>query len=169
VPTLIILLAVAGLALLWLAGRTQSRSGLPRGRVVYLDPASLRAAPEPLYDARLDLAGRPDYLVATPRGLIPVESKSGRAPLQPHDSQLLQLAAYCRLVQGRQDQRPPYGILKYADRAVQVAFTGALEERLLDTLAEIRRAELHMPDRSHESAGRCRACGYREQCDQRLG
>ncbi len=167
--TLIPLLALLGLVLIWLAGRGQAQSGMPRGRVVYLDPGSLGPAPDPLYDAKLDLAGRPDFLLSTAEGVIPVEVKSGRAPLQPHDSHLLQLAAYCRLVQAREDRRPPHGVLKYADRSLAVPFSASLEERLLDTLAEMRRAEVRTPDRSHESAGRCRACGYREGCDQRLG
>ena len=165
---LIFVLVVLGVGLIWLAGRSQAQAGLPRGRVVYLDPASLGPVRELLYDPMLDLAGRPDYLVSTGQGVIPVEAKSGRAPLQPHDSHLLQLAAYCRLVQARDDRRPPYGVLKYADRALAVPYTPGLEARLLDALADMRRAELHAADRSHESPGRCRACGYREVCDQRL-
>ncbi len=165
---LILGLLALGLGLIWLAARSQSRAGLPPGRVIHLDAASLGPVTEPLYDAMLDLAGRPDYLVSTPRGLIPVEAKSGRAPLQPYDSHVLQLAAYCRLVQAHFDRRPPYGVLKYADRALAVPFTLGLEARLLDTLAELRRAELSTPDRSHDAPGRCRACGYRDRCDQRL-
>lgn len=165
---LIAALALAGLALLWLAARRQAQAGLPAGRVVYLDPAGLEPVAETLYDAMLDLAGRPDYLVATRHGLVPVEAKSGRAPLQPHESHVLQLAAYCRLVQAAFDRRPGQGILKYADRALAVEYTPGLEARLLDELAEMRRAELRAPDRSHHSPGRCRGCGLREVCDQRL-
>jgi CRISPR-associated exonuclease Cas4 len=66
--------------------------------------------------------------------------------------------------------RPPYGLLHYADRTFPIDFTFEAEERLLDILAEMRRTERRggLPDRSHTSAARCRACGFREICDRRL-
>ncbi len=98
-----------------------------------------------------------------------MEVKSARALLGPYPSHILQLAAYCTLVHAAYGERPAYGIVKYADRAFSVDYTSLLENELLDVLAEMRRTERQEPTRSHESVNRCRACGFRQLCDQRLG
>jgi CRISPR-associated exonuclease Cas4 len=168
VTTLILALLALGLLFLWLGRRQAARLGLPAGRVVYVDVAGFARPDRPLYDRDLDLLGRPDYLVETPKGVVPVEVKSGPAPSSPYDSHILQLAAYCRLVEVNRGKRPPYGILKYADRAFAVDYTPGLENALLDVIAEMRRGEGSAPDRSHEMPQRCRGCGFRETCDQSL-
>lgn len=165
---LIVLLFLAGLVLLWLSGRRQAKAGLPAGRLVYIDDWDLSRRGQPLYDARLGLAGRPDYLLHGPDGLIPVEVKSSEAPVRPYVSHILQLAAYCLLVETSLGARPDYGILKYADHAFAVDYTPAVENELLGTLARMRTTGKREPGRSHEAPQRCRRCGYREVCNQRL-
>lgn len=167
-PALILTLTILGLGLLWLARRRRMASGLPSGRLIYLDAGQLGRVDDVLYDAQLDLAGKPDFIVSSAAGTVPVEVKSGRAPLQPHESHVVQLAAYCHLAQARYGRRPDYGVLKYADRAFAVDYTPALEARLLEVLGQLRRAQHQQPGRSHNAAARCRACGYRAVCDQRL-
>ncbi len=75
-----LILVLGGLALLWLGARQQRRSGLPPGRVLYSDPKIIGEPERPLFDPDTLLTGKPDYLVCTPEGLIPVEVKSGQAP-----------------------------------------------------------------------------------------
>jgi CRISPR-associated exonuclease Cas4 len=157
---LILILLVIGVVLLWLGGRRQLASGLPTGRVIYIDTERLGRLTQPLYDPVHDLTGQPDYIIEKPDGLVPVEVKSGRAPLSPYPSHVLQLAAYCMLVHATYGERPTYGILKYADRAFAMDYSSSLENELLDVLAEIHR--------SHHSTNRCRACGYLQVCDQAL-
>ncbi|NIS79575.1 MAG: Dna2/Cas4 domain-containing protein [Anaerolineales bacterium] len=167
---LIIVLALfaLGLALLRLAGRKQAATGLPPGRVVYLDTTSLKRLGHTLYDPMSALTGRPDYLVEGADGLVPVELKSGRGPLRPYPGHVLQLAGYCLLVQTVYGVRPKYGVVKYSDRTFAVDYTSTLENELLDTLAEMRRTEGRIPDRSHTSPNRCRSCSFQEVCDQVL-
>jgi CRISPR-associated exonuclease Cas4 len=136
--------------------------------VLSIDTQQLSRFQRTLYDPTLNLVGRPDYLVKRSGKLVPVEVKSARAPLGPYPSHVLQLAAYCALVHTEYGQRPAYGIVKYADRAFSLDYDSTLENELLDVLAEMRRAERQAPFRSHESVNRCRACGYRQICDQRL-
>jgi CRISPR-associated exonuclease Cas4 len=167
VYAILLLMMLGGLSL-WLAGRRQVAAGLPSGRMVFMDTERIRRLENPLYDASLNLIGRPDYVVRRSEGLIPVEAKSSRAPFRPYPSHILQIAAYCKLVEASYQERPPYGIVKYADRAFALDFDSALENRLLDVLAEMRRKERSQPDRSHESSRRCLACGYRQICDQAL-
>ena len=167
-PYLVFLLLVFGLLLLGLARRTRLATGLPPGRIVALDTLGPRRAGESLYDPVLDLAGRPDYLVEQGERLIPVEIKSGRSHAGPRTSHRLQLAAYCRLVESVYARRPPYGILQYADQAYAIAYTRELEEELTGILESLRADLGRSLDRSHASPERCRACGFREDCDQAL-
>jgi CRISPR-associated exonuclease Cas4 len=157
-----------GLILIWFSQRGLTRLGLPKGRVIALDTLDLQQSARALYDSVFHLTGRPDYLVKQAGWVIPVEVKSGRAPSRPWSGQVLQLAAYCRLVHADTGRRPPYGVLKYADRAFAIDYDDSLETDLRNILTEMRRVEGVEMDRSHQSPGRCRGCGYRDRCDQRL-
>jgi len=145
-----VLVAGLGVWLLWRAGVARRTSGLPAGRVTYVDTGAWDRCERTLFSAEHRLAGRPDYLVATRRGIIPVEVKSGAAGPGPYPAHVLQLAAYCLLVEEQVSQRPPYG-------------------ELLHTLDRMRH-DLQAADvgRSHDEPGRCRGCGYRSRCDQSL-
>lgn len=168
-------LALLGLALatFWLAGRGRAATGLPAGRLVYADTTRWRPLERPLFSRHYHLSGRPDYVVQRGRDLIPVEIKSGRAPDGgPYFSHILQLAAYCLLVQETHGQRPPYGLIVYADddgQAYEIDYTQALQDKLLDVLDEMRFAldEDDAP-RDHDQPARCQACGYRNACEQLL-
>lgn len=166
---LVLLLFLVGLALLWLARRLRARSGLPAGRVVAADVGPWQRLDRPLFSRRYGLTGRPDYIVADGADLIPVEVKSARAPARPYASHILQLAAYCLLVAETSGRRPPYGILRYADRTFQIPYTRELEEQLLDILEEMR-GDLAAGDapRRHRDPRRCAACGYRDVCEEAL-
>ena len=161
-------LLAGGLLLWWLRG-ARLRTGLPGGQVVYSDTGVERAVPEPLMSHRLGLVGKPDYLVEVQGGgrrfLAPVEVKSRRAPARPPLGHVLQLAAYCLLVEEVHRQRPPHGILRYADGSFTVPYTDELRSQVLSTLDAIRRGrrQSDMP-RSHDEPQRCRACGYRSTC-----
>jgi CRISPR-associated exonuclease Cas4 len=164
-------LVLGGLGL-WLflrATATRRETGLPEGRVTYVDTGAWDRCERPLFSHHHRLTGRPDYLVRSGKALVPVEVKSGAAPPQPYPAHVLQLAAYCLLVEEQEGRAPAYGILKYADRAFEVDYTPALRAKLLETIDDIRH-DLHDRDvaRSHDQAARCRGCGYRQQCDQRL-
>ncbi len=154
-----------GLGLLIRARVARRQTGLPAGRVIYGDTGAWDRCERPLFSNRYRLTGKPDYLVHVREGIVPVEVKSGAAPRQPYEAHLLQLAAYCLLVEEQEGRRPPYGILKYDDRAFAVDYAPALRARLLRTLEAIRR-DLHARDvgRSHNDPARCQGCGYRERC-----
>ena len=165
---LIVLLFALGVLALWLARRRQAAAGLPPGRVVYVDTKTLARPSEPLYDPISDLTGRPDYLVEREGTLVPVEVKSGRTPHRPHESHVFQLVAYCLLVEAVYGQRPAYGILKYPAKSFAVDYDLKLEDELREIMLDMRRQRGELPERTHAAAARCRACGYREDCDQRL-
>ena len=92
-PVLLALFALCG----WLYFSRRSATGLPAGLVVYDDAG--RQHLRPLVSHRLRLAGRPDYLVETGAGPVPVELKSGACPRSgPHAAHVAQLMTYCVLV-----------------------------------------------------------------------
>ena len=163
-------LLLLALFLLWRSSRQQKDAGLPGGRVIYTDTRVWGAPLEqPLFNKELALTGKPDYLVEQKGGIIPVEVKSGRAPESPYDSHIYQLAAYCLLVEKTYGKRPPYGIIHYPSRTFAVDYTPALESSLLDLLADIRRDENRAEvNCSHAEPARCRRCGFRNVCEQKL-
>jgi CRISPR-associated exonuclease Cas4 len=166
----IILLGLA--ILVWLlAQRARRGTGLPAGVVVYTDTGGWTQIEKPLFSAALQLTGKPDYLIRQHDSIIPVEVKSAKAPAGgPYDAHIYQLAAYCALVSENYGQRPRYGLIQYADQTLAVDYSQGLETELLELLEAIRAdAQAEDVGRSHESAARCRACGFREACDEALG
>jgi CRISPR-associated exonuclease Cas4 len=180
----LIFLLVVALVSSIAASRAAKRAGLPAGQLIYSDtgfavghiaPVTLNEQGErqerPLVSKRYGLTGRPDYLVRTDEGIVPVEAKSTRRPAngRPYDSHLMQLAAYCLLVEDVLGADVPYGVVRYADGEIAVDYTPELREELLALLAEMNEArwadDVH---RSHEDARRCNGCSMRESCDEAL-
>ena len=161
-------LLVVGGTLVAVSRRWDTQVGILGGRVVSVDLARDGRAALPMVDDLLGLSGRPDLLLETRRGLVPVEIKSGKAPAAPHLSHVLQLAAYCRLAEATHGRRPRSGILQYADRGYSLPYTRALERSLLLMIGRIRAEAGRLPGRSHDEAARCASCGYASACDQRL-
>ncbi len=124
----------------------------------------------PLVSSRYGLVGKPDYLVETANGLIPVELKSRDCPRSgPYASDTAQLTAYCVLVEDCFGAGPPHGIIQYADRSWPIRYTTKDRERILEIRDEMRAAsQVQAVHRDHQYAVRCRACGYRDVCDEAL-
>lgn len=164
-----LIIFIIALVVFWGASRKQSQTGLPSGRVIYNDTRAWGESDKPLFDPVYDITGKPDYLVKEHGVIIPVEVKTSRTPNSPYDSHVFQLAAYCMLVQRTYGTRPPYGIIKYPHRTFSVDYTQALENELIELIADIRiqQRKKNVP-RSHNSPARCAGCGYRELCDDRL-
>ena len=161
------LLLLALLLLLW-ALRLRRTTGLPWAPVIYQDTGG-RAPEKPLIARRLGLVGKPDYLLELRGRTIPVEVKPGRRAQRPYESDLMQLAAYCVLVEETSGVAPPYGLLRYAEQTFRLDYNEQTRSELLALLDEMR-DELAQPDcdRSHDDPRRCGNCGFFEQCEQAL-
>ena len=166
---LALFLFLLAVILLSLSTRQRKAAGLPGGQIIYSDTSTWEPLEKPLYDNRLDLSGKPDYLIRQGNSIIPVEVKSSRIDQAPYDSHVFQLAAYCRLVEAEFGKRPTHGILHYPQKTFQINYTPELESSLVGLVIDIQskkiRKEIH---RSHESPERCARCGYQSTCDQRL-
>jgi CRISPR-associated exonuclease Cas4 len=137
--------------------------------VIYSDTGAWRRNEQSPFSATHGLAGKPDYLVERDDEIVPVEVKSGATPAQPRPGHILQLAAYCLLVEETLGRRVSHGVIQYADRQFAIDYTPALKAELLRTLDDMR-AALQSGDahRDHADPRKCAACGLREACDERL-
>lgn len=166
-PLAIALIVAALFALVW-AWRLRAASGVPGGEIISQDTKA-GARGKPLVSERYALRGTPDYVVRTPNGLVPVELKPSRNDAEPQDSHLLQVLAYCLLLEDTEGKRPPYGLLRYSSETFKVDYNNETRAYLLSVMDEMRRAaeesEVH---RNHDRPQRCRACGYRSICEESL-
>ena len=130
-----LLLLAAGVAAIWWGRRMWQNTGLPAGEVVYSDTGAEQAVFEPLVSPRYGLVGKPDYLVEIKgtRGplRVPMEVKSRKRPATPAAGHILQLGAYCLIVEDLYGQRPTHGYLRYADATLEIPFTDALRTQVL--------------------------------------
>jgi CRISPR-associated exonuclease Cas4 len=160
-------LLLAALLLMW-GLRLRRKTGLPWAPVVAQDTGGY-TLDKPLFARRLGLTGRPDYLLELRGRTIPVEVKPSRRAARPYESDLMQLAAYCLLVEETSGEAPPYGLLRYAEQTFRLDYTSQVRDELLTLLDEMR-AALQSPvsTRSHDDPRRCLGCGFFEQCDEAI-
>lgn len=169
-----LLLMLFGCWLLRRGQRTYQETGLPAGELVYQDTGAWQKVEKALLNRQHGLTGKPDYLVQVKEKgqsfTIPVEVKSAKRPTTPHAGHILQLGAYCLLVEEAYQRTPPYGLLHYANATVRIPFTDALRHEVIAAAETIRRSQhTNQVQRSHTDIYRCRACGYQHRCgDQQL-
>jgi CRISPR-associated exonuclease Cas4 len=130
------------------------------GRLLAVDagrPATLRSE-------RYRLAGRPDLLRQRRDGsVVPIELKHRPAPRHgPFPSHVLQVAAYCLLVEETTGRTPPFGVLRYSDREIVVPFDGPLRAQLLSTIAAVAGP---YDGRADPSPAKCAGCPWSPTCD----
>ena len=142
--------------------RTQ---GIPQGLVLYSD---LNVPAEPLFSRRFLLSGKPDYIVQKGPQYIPVEVKTGRQQ-HPQHSHVLQLAAYCQLLEDTSGEFVPEGILVYNKVPYTIAFDPTLRfelERVMRSMRSCLRDGL--VERNHAEPGRCQACSMKRYCSKKI-
>lgn len=168
------LFIILGLWLLRQGRRSYQASGLPTGDLIYSDTGAWQQVEKALINREHGLVGKPDYLVQVKEKgrtfTIPVEVKSAKRLATPHTGHLLQLGAYCLLVEAAYQRTPPYGLLNYADATLRIPFTDELRQEVLAVAEMIRRDQQEADvKRSHDEIQRCRACGYQHRCgDQQI-
>jgi CRISPR-associated exonuclease Cas4 len=139
--------------------------GIPNGLVVYSD---LNIPGEPLFSRRLRLSGKPDYILQKGSQCIPVEVKTGRQH-SPQHSHMLQLAAYCQLLEDTTGVFVPEGILVYNTVPYTISFDPKLRFELTNIMRSMREClQDGAVERNHTEPGRCHACSMKQYCTQRL-
>ena len=166
-------LAVLALVLFILAARSRKRIGIPTGALFYQDLAGQPFEGKPLRSLTLGISGKPDCLIRTADGIVPVELKNASKPPargEVYPSHMIQAVAYCALVEDQIKISAPYALVIYAGQQVRrVEFTERRRQWLLDTIRHLELArERQTANRSHDHAARCVDCGVRAHCDQAL-
>lgn len=165
-----IALLVLAAAVLLVVGLLLRRRSVPSvaGELVYSD-TDRHAVPAPINSHQSRLTGKPDYVYRMGSITVPVELKkhiAGR--FGPRASDIAQLMTYCVLLEDN-GETVTHGLLEYPDKRFTIPY-GPEERRKVLGAADHIRAERRAgtADRSHSEAWRCRACGVRGSCDQRL-
>ncbi len=133
------------------------------GEIIYSD---LNIPAKPLFSKRYRISGKPDYIVKKKGHYIPIEVKTSICS-EPQKNHLLQLAAYCQLLEDTYDCFVPYGILVY-DNTLQykIPFDPKLRFELETTIKKMRNMLKKMEiNRNHEESQRCVYCSMREYCE----
>jgi CRISPR-associated exonuclease Cas4 len=157
------------IAIIILVRTRQQRSHLsiPVGDLVYED--NPQSPGHLLYSHTLKISGKPDFLIQKRNIIIPVELKTGRTPDRPFEGHILQLVAYCHLVEQEYHVRPTHGIIRYPDREFTIEYSAQIEREFKRVVAEMRAkrkmGEIH---RNHKSRSKCVVCGFHEYCSERL-
>lgn len=140
----------------------QSKYNIPEAKIIYTD---LDKPAKPLFSKRFGISGKPDYIVKSGDRYIPIEIKSTVAD-KPYKSHVLQLAAYCLLIEEEFDTVVEFGIMEYANGLQHVvAYDVPLKFELRKTLTTMRgHLETGTIKRNHDSPARCRMCSFRNVC-----
>ena len=150
-----------------LARSTRAKYDIAQARLVYVD--SSREKPKLFVAKRYGLSGRPDAVLLEGDVHIPVEVKTGRTPRGPLFSHILQIAAYCLLMEEEYGKPPPYGVIRYGDGSHDIEYNEDLKRLVLQKMGEMRacmaKGEAH---RNHNRPGKCVHCSRRSVCPERL-
>jgi CRISPR-associated exonuclease Cas4 len=141
--------------------------GVPAGQIEFSD--KIRAPS--YFSEQYMLSGKPDYVIKKGDDYIPVEVKTGRVPRGPFFSHIVQVVAYCMLVEDHFERAPPHGILEYSDHIqhpIEYDEKGkAMVMEKLDEMREMLNGE-KKPYRNHNRKGKCINCSRRGSCPVRL-
>ena len=136
------------------------------GLITYSD---LNIPAKPLFSYRYKIAGKPDYIVKKDNHFIPVEVKTGtyNTPLKNH---VLQLAAYCQLVEETYKSFVPFGVLVYnKSKQYKIPFDPKLRFELEQSINKMKYIlQTNSISRNHNDQNRCRNCSMRQYCEMKI-
>jgi CRISPR-associated exonuclease Cas4 len=156
-----IVLLVYAIKIHLMVQKEKKEAGIPDGLILYSD---LNVPAEPLFSSRSRLTGKPDYILRRGNHYVPVEVKSGKG-LDPRRSHVLQLAAYCQLLEETIGEFVPEGILVYNNVPYTIAFDPKLRFELASVMKTMRMSlRKGGVQRNHQDPGRCRHCSMKQYC-----
>lgn len=155
---LAIFLVLLGIILLLWTEISKRTFGILHSKRLYEDTATRPG--RRLTSDTIALVGNPDYLIEHKQGIIPVEVKTGRTPEKPRFHHVLQLIAYCHLVEQNYRKRPQFGIIKYPEKEFEVLYTLEYEKLLFEQVNQIMRfkSQKEKPTFVKNEKNLCREC-----------
>ncbi|QBD81494.1 CRISPR-associated protein Cas4 [Ktedonosporobacter rubrisoli] len=142
----------------------QRTLGLPPGKLVY---ENIDGQAEPLYSNEYPLVGKPDYIIQLADGRpVPVTLKTtvqdATAPANHH---IMQIIAYCLLLEDYFEQAPTHGILCYAEHNFTIDYTPTLRKKVIRLLGEMARcSQQEPPPLQKQKITKCRICAFQPIC-----
>jgi len=147
------------------AQKTRNQYRIPNGQITYSD---LNRPARPLFSRRYRLTGKPDYIVRTTNGYIPVEIKSG-GYANPQNNHIMQLAAYCQLIEEQFSSFVPHGVLVYNNQDYKIQFDPKLRFDLETVIKQMRKSlETKKPSVNHNDSAKCITCSMKSYCLDKL-
>ncbi len=139
---------------------------IQKGKVTYSD---LNKPGTPFFSKRYRITGKPDYVIKKGNRNIPVEFKTGRHD-EPLKSHVLQLAAYCHLLEENYGAFVPYGILVYNNKfQYKISFDPKTRFELESTITKMRNLlKTQKIVRNHNDHFRCKSCSLSVYCEHRI-
>lgn len=146
--------------------KVKEKYNIQKGSITYSD---LNKPAKPLFSKKYLIAGKPDYIVNKDGRDIPVELKTGSCKT-PRKNHILQLAAYCHLLEEKYGQFVPYGILVYNNREVyNIEFNPKIRFELESTIKKMRGIlKTNRIELNHNDKNRCKNCSMRKYCKQKI-
>lgn len=139
---------------------------LDKTKLIYSD---LNQPANTLFSKNYRIYGRPDYIVKDREKYIPVEIKTGHYT-KPKKNHILQLAAYCHLVEENYNSFVPYGYLIYQNQSsIKIPFDPALRYEL-ESIIKNMRGDLRQKKvmRNHKNSKKCLNCSMRKYCNNKI-
>jgi CRISPR-associated protein Cas4 len=146
--------------------KTKEKCKIQQGKITYND---LIAPAKPLFSKKYMIAGKPDYIIKNNNQYIPVEFKSGNHSY-PMKNHVLQLAAYCQLIEDNYNDFVPFGVLVYNNNSdFKIQFDPRTRYELENTIKKMRYT-LRTGDISlnHNDSNRCKACSMKKYCNIKI-
>ena len=160
-----VILFISALWIRWSVQKKKKSYGVPEGLILYSD---LNVPATALFSKRYRLTGKPDYIVRNENQYIPVEVKTGKGS-HPHQSQVLQLAVYCQILEDTFGEFVPEGILVYNNVPYTIRFDPKLRFELENVMRTMRISLRNgLVKRNHDDPARCRHCSMKQYCTNNL-
>jgi len=145
----------------------RAKHNIPRGQIEYSD--KLHA--DSFFSKELLMSGKPDYILKQDGDYIPVEKKTGRIPRGPLFSHILQVGAYCMLLEEHYEKKPPHGIIEYRDNhRFTIDYDEKLKALIQSKIVEMRSIMKGEKEayRNHHRKNKCLRCSRRDNCSVKL-
>ncbi|MBW2976687.1 CRISPR-associated protein Cas4 [Candidatus Woesearchaeota archaeon] len=166
IDAMILVTSIILLFLFVLLKSTKVPKPIYKSKTIYSDH---KEKPEKaLFSYKYGLVGKPDFILHTKDGLLPLEIKHSKRPRQPYFSHVMQLISYCLLIEEVKGIKPKYGFIQYmGGQPFSIPYTKSMKLFLIKTMHEMRHytnlGDCPKPIKKHK----CERCGYKEDCFSR--
>jgi len=137
IDIMIIAAIIILIALLILLKLTKVPTQIYKNKSIYIDHKEKPI--EALFSSKYGLVGKPDYILHTKDGLLPLEIKHSKKPNQPYFSHVMQLVSYCLLIEEVKGTKPKYGFIQYRnEKPFSITYSENMKKRLIKIMEEMR-------------------------------